>query len=129
MRASVLECACPLALFLWLPALTCKDNSAPLSDLCRRRLLSWCMTDQLLRDYVQTGSESAFRELVDRYIAIWNETNAGRRRALIDTTWTEDAAYLDPMMRGDGRAGIYAMIAAVQERFPGHRFRRVGPVD
>jgi RNA polymerase sigma factor (sigma-70 family) len=26
------------------------------------------MTEQLLRDYVQTGSESAFRELVDRYI-------------------------------------------------------------
>jgi hypothetical protein len=68
-------------------------------------------------------------ELVDRYIAIWNETDAGRRRALIDATWTEDAAYLDPMMRGDGRAGIDAMIAAVQERFPGHRFRRIGPVD
>jgi hypothetical protein len=68
-------------------------------------------------------------ELVDSYIAIWNETDAGRRRALIDTTWTEDAAYLDPMMRGDGRAGIDAMIAAVQERFPGHRFRRIGPVD
>src|SRR5688572_1523537 len=26
------------------------------------------MTDQLLRDYVQTGSENAFRELVDRYV-------------------------------------------------------------
>jgi RNA polymerase sigma factor (sigma-70 family) len=26
------------------------------------------MTEQLLRDYVETGSESAFRELVDRYI-------------------------------------------------------------
>ncbi|WP_026868403.1 nuclear transport factor 2 family protein [Inquilinus limosus] len=68
-------------------------------------------------------------ELVDRYIAIWNETDAGRRRALIDATWTEDAAYVDPMMRGDGRDAIDAMIAAVQERFPGHRFRRIGPVD
>ncbi|WP_342240535.1 nuclear transport factor 2 family protein [Inquilinus sp. OTU3971] len=72
---------------------------------------------------------STATELVDRYIAIWNETHAGRRRALIDATWTEGAFYLDPMMRGDGRAGIDAMIAAVQERFPGNRFRRIGPVD
>lgn len=67
--------------------------------------------------------------LVDRYIAIWNETDAGRRRALIDETWIEDALYVDPMMRGDGRADIDAMIAAIQERFPGHRFRRTSEVD
>jgi len=72
---------------------------------------------------------STATDLVDRYIAIWNETDAGRRRALIDATWTADASYVDPMMRGDGRAAIDAMIAAVQERFPGHQFRRVGPVD
>jgi hypothetical protein len=68
-------------------------------------------------------------DLVDRYIAIWNETDAGRRRALIDRTWTEAAIYVDPMMRGDGRAAIDAMIAAVQERFPGHRFRRTSDID
>ena len=68
-------------------------------------------------------------DLVDRYIAIWNETDAGRRRALIDRTWAEAATYVDPMMRGDGRAAIDAMIAAVQERFPGHRFRRTSDID
>lgn len=67
--------------------------------------------------------------LIDRYIATWNEADGERRRALIAGTWTDDASYLDPMLQGDGREGIDAMIAAVQERFPGHRFRRTGEVE
>jgi len=67
--------------------------------------------------------------LVDRYVAIWNETDPARRRDLIAETWTEDASYLDPLMGGEGRDGIDAMVAEVQARFPGHRFRRTGPVD
>ncbi|WP_343654979.1 nuclear transport factor 2 family protein [Cupriavidus sp.] len=68
-------------------------------------------------------------ELADRYLAAWNETDAVRRRALIGRTWTESAVYVDPLMRGDGHAGIDAMIAGVQARFPGFVFRRVSPVD
>jgi hypothetical protein len=68
-------------------------------------------------------------ELIDRYIAMWNETDAERRRALIARTWTEDASYLDPMLQGEGRAGIDAMVCGVHERFPGHRFRRTSDVD
>lgn len=68
-------------------------------------------------------------DLIDRYIAAWNETDAGRRRDLIAATWTESATYLDPMLQGDGRDGIDTMIATVQERYPGHRFRRTGDVE
>ena len=67
--------------------------------------------------------------LVDRYIAMWNETDAGRRRDLIAAIWTPDASYLDPLMRGDGRDGIDAMVEGVQARFPGHRFARTSDVD
>ncbi|MGT2427752.1 nuclear transport factor 2 family protein [Cupriavidus basilensis] len=70
-----------------------------------------------------------FAALADRYLAAWNETDAARRRALIGSTWTESASYVDPLMRSDGHAGIDAMIAAVQQRFPGFRFTRVTPVD
>ena len=67
-------------------------------------------------------------KLVDRYIEMWNETDPERRRALVAQTLTDDAGYLDPQMSGDGHEGIDAMIAAVQERFPGFRFRLVqGP--
>jgi hypothetical protein len=68
-------------------------------------------------------------DLIDRYIAVWNETDAERRRALIAQTWTMSARYLDPVLESEGRAGIDAMVQSVQERFPGHCFRRTGPVD
>jgi hypothetical protein len=66
---------------------------------------------------------------VDGYIAIWNETDAERRRELIATTWAEDASYLDPMMAGSGQDGIDAMIAGAQGQFPGHRFKLTAGPD
>ena len=68
-------------------------------------------------------------ELIDTYIAAWNETDAERRRALIAAAWAKGAHYLDPVLQGEGHDGIDAMIAQVQARFPGHRFRRTGAVD
>jgi hypothetical protein len=70
-----------------------------------------------------------FTDLVDRYIAVWNETDDERRRSLIARTWTEDSTYLDPLMRGEGRSGIDAMIQGVQGQFPGLLFRRTSEVD
>ena len=72
---------------------------------------------------------SNLTDLIDRYIAMWNETDEARRRALIAGVWTESASYLDPVMEGQGRSGIEAMVRGVQERFPGHRFRRTSEVD
>jgi hypothetical protein len=67
--------------------------------------------------------------LIDRYIAVWNETDAERRQTLVAATFAADATYLDPVMQGDGHAGIDGMIAGAQARFPGHRFSRSGAVD
>jgi len=68
-------------------------------------------------------------ELIDRYIEVWNETDAQARRALIERTWTADASYLDPLLQGEGHEGINAMVQAVQQRYPGNRFRRISEVD
>jgi hypothetical protein len=66
--------------------------------------------------------------IVQGYIAVFNETDAERRRALIAETFTDDATYLDPLMSGDGAAEIDAMVAGVHAQFPGHRFELVhGP--
>jgi hypothetical protein len=67
--------------------------------------------------------------IATRYIAAWNEKNADRRRDLLATIWAEDATYTDPLMRGQGHREIDALIGAVQERFPGYRFRLTGRVD
>lgn len=68
-------------------------------------------------------------ELVDRYIAMWNETDAARRGALIAAIWADGASYLDPVLSGEGRDGIDAMIKAVHEKYPGHRFKRISDVN
>ncbi len=51
--------------------------------------------------------------IVERYFAVWNETDATRRRALIDETWSEDASYIDPLLAGEGRKGIDALVASL----------------
>jgi hypothetical protein len=61
--------------------------------------------------------------VVDAYIDMWNETEPERRRAIIAGSWAEDATYVDPLMAGDGPDGIDAMVAGVQQQYPGHRFR------
>ncbi|KQT12914.1 MAG: nuclear transport factor 2 family protein [Bradyrhizobium sp.] len=60
------------------------------------------------------------------YIDVWNERMASRRRELLSETWTADASYVDPVMKGDGRDGIEALIAGVQQRFPDFKFKLIG---
>ena len=68
-------------------------------------------------------------QIIDTYLAIWNERDAAARRALIGTTWTPDGLYLDPMLRGEGHDGIDAAIGGAQPLFPGLNFRRTSEVD
>ena len=70
-----------------------------------------------------------FPDIVDRYFAVWNETDAGRRCTLIAQTWAEESGYVDPLMQGDGHPGIDALVQGVQQQFPGYRFRQIGRVD
>lgn len=65
----------------------------------------------------------------ERYLAIWNETDAERRKAMIAETWTEDAIYVDPLMRGEGHGNIAMLVEGVQARFPGFRFGLIGAAD
>ena len=60
--------------------------------------------------------------VVDGYIAMWNETDPERRRSIIEQTWTDDGSYVDPHAEVAGVDGLDALVAAVQEQFPGHRF-------
>ena len=72
---------------------------------------------------------SDLAELVDRYIATWNEKDSARRKAAINELWAEDASYIDPMVAAEGRDAIDATIAAVQEQFPDFTFRLAGNPD
>lgn len=76
-----------------------------------------------------TAMATEVEQVIDQYIATWNETDPATRRELIAKTWTEDGRYLDPLMSGEGHDGIDAMIGGVQIQFPGYRFRRTGDLD
>ena len=69
------------------------------------------------------------QEMVERYLAAWNEKDAERRRGLVDALWTEDGSYTDPLADARGRAEIDGLIGAVQQQFPGFVFTLGGPVD
>lgn len=72
---------------------------------------------------------TATRQLIEKYLQGWNETDPLRRRALIEDVYAEHAAYVDPMVEARGWEAIDATIAAVQHMFPGHVFRLDGEVD
>ncbi|QBB71506.1 nuclear transport factor 2 family protein [Pseudolysobacter antarcticus] len=67
--------------------------------------------------------------IVENYLAAWNETDTDTRRVRIAALFSENASYLDPMMRGEGHAGLEQMIGAVQRQFDGYRFAACGTVD
>ena len=76
-----------------------------------------------------TPKENSVQEVIERYIACWNQTDPGLRRKLIDEVWAEDASYTDPLGEAVGHEAIDATIAAVQQQFPGFSFTLLGPVD
>ena len=55
------------------------------------------------------------------YGAAWLETDAQRRRALLDTAWAPDAVYCDPLDRVAGRQALAEHIAATQAQLAGGR--------
>jgi ketosteroid isomerase-like protein len=58
-------------------------------------------------------------EIVERYLAAWNETDPAARAEAVAGLWTEDAAYTDPLAAVEGHEGIAAVIEGAQGMFPG----------
>jgi hypothetical protein len=67
--------------------------------------------------------------LVRRYIAVWNERDGARRRQAIDTTFTADVRYTDPLADLSGIDEFDAVVVAVQAQFPELVFSFGGAVD
>ena len=67
--------------------------------------------------------------IAENYVAAWNEAEPAAREALLARTFTPDIAYRDPIMQGDGHAGIAALIEGVHKQFPGFRFSLRGEPD
>lgn len=66
--------------------------------------------------------------LIDSYIACWNQTDPEIRAKAVAELWTEDATYTDPLADVTGHTGIAAVIEGAQGMFPGLVFTP-GEVD
>lgn len=62
------------------------------------------------------------RTIVEQYIAVWNETDENKRRALIADVFTEGAGYTDPLGAVRGHDGIDRFVAGAQAQFGGLTF-------
>jgi hypothetical protein len=69
------------------------------------------------------------KQIAERYIALWNETDPAARRTRLADDWASDATYVDPMARVRGASEIDALIGGVHERFPNFSFKLIGKPD
>jgi hypothetical protein len=87
------------------------------------------LTPELIRPSSKGPPMIDAASIATRYIALWNEADPGRRKALMADLWAEAGTYRDPLMQGEGHHQIDALIASVQGQFPGFRFALVGQPD
>lgn len=67
--------------------------------------------------------------VAERYLSIWNTTDAESRRVQVQQLFAEDARYTDPLGVADGWEGIDSFVSGAQEQFAGLSFRLAGSVD
>jgi hypothetical protein len=75
---------------------------------------------------------SNLQTFVETYIAVWNEADAERRRALIRSLWQEDAQHLARTLEAAGHAGIEKRVTDAYEKWvkeKGNVFRLRDGVD
>ena len=80
----------------------------------------------------QDGSDPGLRPLLDRYVAVWNEPDAGRRRAAIESLWLPDGAHLTPTRQAVGWDAIEERIAEAYQQWVapgGFDFRAVPDIS
>jgi hypothetical protein len=68
-------------------------------------------------------------DLIENYLACWNETDPSTRRDLIAEHFAPEPSYVDPMAEVQGRDALDALIAGAQAQFPGFVFSALGPLD
>jgi hypothetical protein len=88
------------------------------------------MTNTSSSTSISAGVDSiSSNGLADRYLAMWNATDPTERRGLIDDLCAPEVRYTDPLADVTGRDQLDALIAAVQQQFPGFTFALNGDVE
>jgi hypothetical protein len=73
--------------------------------------------------------DSATMDVLNAYMAAWNEPDAAKRMALLERAWADDGIYIDPMSDVKGRAGLDATIAGLHASQPGASLALASGID
>ncbi len=73
--------------------------------------------------------DSAIREVVQKYMLAWNETDASLRQKILYRCWVNEAVYVDPSIRLSGRDALAQHIAMVQSGRPDALLQFVSGID
>jgi hypothetical protein len=68
------------------------------------------------------------QDLVDRYVALWNEPDPERRRAAIEALWAPDGSHVSPSLEAHGYDELAARVERSHQRWvvdEGYVFRAV----
>jgi hypothetical protein len=68
-------------------------------------------------------------DIVERYLAVFNESDASQRSTLLESLFASDGTYTDPHVDLCGPSEIGDFVAQSQGHFPGFTFRLAGAVD
>ena len=68
-------------------------------------------------------------DIVNIYVAAWNEPDEEKRRQLLEQAWTDEGTYTDPQSSAAGRDAVVALIGAFRQRFQGTRTELSSNVD
>jgi hypothetical protein len=76
----------------------------------------------------QTDDMTDIEELLNLYLAVWNDTDPARRRAEIDRLWAADAIYANALSEYQGHEQIAHGITRSHDAWvgTGHRFVSAG---
>jgi hypothetical protein len=66
---------------------------------------------------------------VEKYLAVWNETDASARRQKIGELWAENGVYVDPLASVSGPDAFDQVVSEAQGQFKGLKFVRGDKFD
>lgn len=72
------------------------------------------------------------KNLVERYVALWNEIDPGERRAKIEALWTPDGAHLSSALEAHGYDELFARVERSNRKWvieQGYVFRPTGEMQ
>jgi len=72
---------------------------------------------------------TAHTDAVERYFTAWNAATPEELRKAVETAFTEDGTYTDPLGEAAGHEAIAATIAGAHQQFPGFAFTLTGTPD